>query len=82
MYHGMMDLRGIADNQHIFPKVLFISNRLPEPQDEQKKYYPHFQHLMRLKQFCGAAGGSGNDALYLVGFYEEKMILLDPHYAQ
>ena len=37
---------------------------------------------MNLKQFCGAAGGTGQDALYIVGIYEDKAIIVDPHYAQ
>jgi hypothetical protein len=37
---------------------------------------------MKLRSFCGAAGGIGNDALYIVGCYEDKAIILDPHYVQ
>lgn len=70
MYHGVMDLRETPEGQHAFPKVIFISNKLPDCHEEQKKYYPHLQHMMKLKQFCGAAGGTGSDALYFVGFYE------------
>ncbi len=37
---------------------------------------------MKLHSFCGAAGGTGQSALFVAGFCEEKAIILDPHYAQ
>lgn len=32
--------------------------------------------------FCGMIGGVSNQALYIVGFQDEKVICLDPHYVQ
>lgn len=45
-------------------------------------YADHAKHLMRLPQFCGMVGGVSNQALFIVGFQDDKAIILDPHYVQ
>lgn len=37
---------------------------------------------MKTPYFCGLIGGVANEALYIVGFHEERAIILDPHYIQ
>lgn len=37
---------------------------------------------MRMPSFCGMIGGVSNQALYIVGFQDDKVIMLDPHYVQ
>ena len=37
---------------------------------------------MKTPYFCGLVGGVSNEALYIVGFHEDKAIILDPHYIQ
>jgi hypothetical protein len=35
-----------------------------------------------MPSFCGMIGGVSNQALYIVGFQDDKVIMLDPHYVQ
>jgi hypothetical protein len=37
---------------------------------------------MRMPTFCGMIGGVSNQALFIVGFQDDKVIVLDPHYVQ
>jgi hypothetical protein len=37
---------------------------------------------MKMSSFCGMIGGVSNQALYIVGFQDNKAIILDPHYVQ
>lgn len=67
-----------------FPKLIVISSKVTE---EGCNYFPeiyssHVKHLMRMPAFCGMIGGVSNQALYIVGFQDDKVILLDPHYVQ
>lgn len=32
--------------------------------------------------FCGMIGGVSSQALYIVGFQDDKVICMDPHYVQ
>lgn len=61
-----------------------ISSKVTE---EGCSYFPeiyssHAKHLMKMPSFCGMLGGVSNQALYIVGFQDEKVICLDPHYVQ
>lgn len=35
-----------------------------------------------MAEFCGMIGGVSGQALYIVGFQDDKAIILDPHYVQ
>ena len=37
---------------------------------------------MKHESFCGIAGGLPGEAIYILGHYDESLILLDPHYVQ
>lgn len=47
-----------------------------------KLFLPHLKELMKLPYFCGLLGGIPGKALYILGFKNDKMICLDPHYVQ
>ena len=38
--------------------------------------------LIKDRRFIGMASGQRNEALYVVGSFEKKAIILDPHYVQ
>lgn len=37
---------------------------------------------MKIPYFCGLLGGVPREAMYIVGFKDDKVISLDPHYVQ
>lgn len=45
-------------------------------------YVPHLKEVMKLKQFCGMLGGSPGKAMFILGFKDDKVVGLDPHYVQ
>lgn len=38
--------------------------------------------MIKEPSFCGIVGGVNNEALFVVGEYNELAIILDPHYVQ
>lgn len=62
--------------------MVIISNKIPDDETIPCEYIDHMKHLMKLQNFCGLIGGVANEALFIVGFHEDKAIVLDPHYIQ
>jgi len=63
------------------PTLLIIHNRLGIDQIEQL-YLPHLKALMELHQFSGMLGGTPGQAMFLLGYHNDRAIMLDPHYVQ
>lgn len=42
----------------------------------------HLLQLAKDKRFIGMASGQKNEALYVLGTFQELAIILDPHYVQ
>ena len=65
----------------IYPKLITISNRVGIDKISPS-IYCHMEYLMKHRTFCGMIGGTSGQAFYVLGFYNEKIIILDPHYVQ
>ena len=61
--------------------MIAISNRVGV-KEIPENLNPHLKYLMSYKNFAGIMGGIAGQALYILGFYEDKVIILDPHYVQ
>ena len=48
----------------------------------EDQYLYHLLQLIKDKRFVGMISGSGGEALYVVGAFEDLAIILDPHYVQ
>ncbi len=72
-------------NEGEFPKLMTVMARAAEDDGDelfQAQYYNHLLAMMREPSFCGIVAGINNEALYVVGEYDEMAIVLDPHYVQ
>lgn len=67
---------------HHFPKLLTVHACLGEGKTVQKEYLYHLGQLMRDRRFVGVVSGRGNEALFVVGLFQELAVILDPHYVQ
>lgn len=42
----------------------------------------HLNTVLENKRSTGMITGIGGEAIYVVGYYEDQLIALDPHYVQ
>ena len=61
--------------------IVAINNRIGE-NSIPKQYYDSFFALMDHKFTLGVLGGIGGEAVYIVGYQDKNLIVLDPHYIQ
>lgn len=73
----------IRSEDQSFPQLLILSNKIDNgDQTLKQECIPHIQHLMKMSNFCGLVGGVSGEGLYVIGFQNDKAIVLDPHYVQ
>lgn len=65
-----------------FPKLIALHTRLGKEKTISAPYLYHLFHLLKDRRFVGMATGKDSDALFVVGFFGELAILLDPHFVQ
>ena len=71
------------EKEYIFNKmgVIFVSLRLGV-NDVSSDYFPSIKKLFDCLQFVGFIGGKVNAASYFIGFVDDYLLFLDPHYNQ
>ena len=69
--------------EYIFNKmgVIFVSLRLGI-NSVSPDYFPSIKKLFECKQFVGFIGGKVNTASYFIGYVDDYLLFLDPHYNQ
>ena len=58
-----------------------VSNRVGV-KEIPENLVPHLKYLMGCRCFAGIMGGIAGQALYILGYYQDRVIILDPHYVQ
>ena len=71
------------DKKYIFNKmgIIFISIRLGL-ESISSEYYPAIKKLFECKEFIGFIGGKVNSASYFIGYINNDLLFIDPHYNQ
>ena len=71
------------DKKYLFKKmgVIFVSLRLGINYISSE-YFPSIKKLFDCKQFVGFIGGKVNSASYFIGYMENDLLFLNPHYNQ
>lgn len=62
--------------------MITIHSKIGEEKTIDEKYLYHLGLLAKDRRFVGMASGQKNQALYVVGVFDNKAIILDPHYVQ
>ncbi|KAJ1916563.1 Cysteine protease atg4 [Tieghemiomyces parasiticus] len=69
------------DGEMLGPTLILVSTRLGIHQ-VNPVYYPFVKYCFSLPHFVGIAGGKPASAAYFVGFEDNDLIFLDPHYTR
>ena len=71
------------EKKYIFKKIgiIFISVRLGL-ESIPEEYFPSIKKLFECKEFIGLIGGKVNSASYFIGYINDDLLFLDPHYNQ
>ena len=71
------------NKKYIFNKmgIVFISVRLGL-ESISEEYVPKIKQLFDCKQFLGFIGGKYESASYFIGYFNDNLLFMDPHYNQ
>jgi cysteine protease ATG4 len=62
------------------PTIILIPIRVGDQLN--KEYLPSLVATFKLNQSLGIVGGSGNSSYYIIGYQDDRLIIMDPHQVQ